>query len=119
MSIFTRKKQDSIFPIFCKLYGVSDPDYQGALAQTAESDHLQIVATERSVFVYSIPLNRVLGRLNDKVSETLKTTLGAEFCIDGIVENRTGGNGRLFGCNIRILGTRNMLKATRNIPLIE
>ena len=117
MSKYANEKNKIEFPVFCKIYGVSDPDFQGALAQTVAGDHLQIVATNSAVFVYNIPIHRVLGRLQEELARKLQARFGESFCLDAIVENRTGGNGVLFGCNIRIFETANMMKSARNNPL--
>ncbi len=117
MNTHANDENEIRFPVFCKIYGVSDPDFQGALAQTAADDHLQIVATDEAVFVYNIPIHRLLGRVSDELARKLKARFGKDLCLDAIVEKRTGGNGGLFGCNIRIFETSNMMKSARDNPL--
>ena len=112
------KRLKMSFPLYCKLYGVSKPDYQGALAQSAEGDELQIVHTPlenypNHIYVYSVTLNRLLGYLDGRLSEKLVRLFGKGFCRDGEICNITGGkNGDYFGCNIRIYPT---LKAMAKI----
>lgn len=64
------------FPLFCKVHGVKAPDFQGALAQSRAGDGLQLVhvpleTRPENVYVYSIELNRILGRLESGLSEKL------------------------------------------------
>ena len=102
------------FPIFCKLYKVSSKARQATLSQTRDGDHLQIVVTDAEVLVYSIPLNRILGGLREDLADKLRVFCKNKPCLDGIVDKRTGGNeGKLFGCNIRMYPTANMLRGTK------
>ena len=100
------------FPIFCKLHGVRSPDHQGAIAQSRVGDHLQIVHTPSdvrlfSVCVYSIPLNRVLGYIEDELEEKLVYAFGHGFCRYGEIEKITGGAPYKYrGCNIRLMETQ-------------
>lgn len=104
------------FPILCKLHGVTSPTHQGAIAQSRASDELQIVHTPTPEFpdrvsVYSISLNRTLGFLEDTLSKKLIFAFGAGFCRDGEVKAVTGGAPHpYFGCNIRILDTKEFLQ---------
>ena len=110
------KIADLSFPIFCKTHGVKNVLYQGALAQTRTGDRLQIVHVPlreypHNVYVYSIPLNRILGYLQKELAERLVYAFGGNFCLDAVVENRTGGTEPhpIFGCNLRLFHTRQML----------
>lgn len=104
------------FPLFCKLHAVKSPDHQGAIAQSRTGDHLLIVHTptdERPccVCAYSISLNRVLGFIDEGLSENLVYAFGEGFCRDGEVEQITGGAPYpYFGCNIRLMDTQEFLK---------
>ena len=104
------------FPLFCKLHAVTSPDHQGAIAQSRIGDHLLIVHTptdERPscVCAYSILLNRVLGFIDEKLSENLVYVFGEGFCRDGEVEQVTGGAPHpYFGCNIRLMDTQEFLE---------
>jgi hypothetical protein len=79
------KKCGLSFPVFCKLRGVKPPDRQGALVQSRSGDPLQIVhapTTEYpfNVYVYSITLNRVLGYLDEHISEQFVYLFKNGFC---------------------------------------
>lgn len=103
------KRLKLYFPIYCKIHGVSNADFQGALAQSRAGDRLQVVHVPlpdypNNVYVYSIGLNRVLGRLQNEFSQKLVRAFGANFCRDAVIENITGGAPmyELMGCNICI-----------------
>ncbi len=103
------------FPIFCKLYNVSDKERQSALSQSREGDHLQVVLTDERALVYSIPLNRILGDLREDLYEKLRRTRKNEPCLDAIIDKRTGGaQGKYFGCNIRVYPTANMMRGLKD-----
>ena len=114
---YTRRLSESglSFPVFCKLHAVTSLSHQGAIAQSREGDDLQIVHTPTDGFltrvsVYSISLNRTLGFLEDSLSEKLIFLFGHGFCRDGEIEKITGGPPHpYFGCNIRILDTKEFL----------
>ena len=97
------------FPLYCKAHGVKSPDYQGAIAQSRQDDELQIVhkpvkGFPYNVYVYSKPLNRLLGYLDEYLSKKLVKLFGKGFCRDARIENITGGGAYAYrGCNIRIL----------------
>lgn len=60
-----------------------------------------------SVCVYSVPLNRVLGYIEDELAEKLVYAFGRGFCRDGEIEQITGGAPYKYrGCNIRLLETQ-------------
>lgn len=113
------------FPLFCKAHAVKSPDHQGAIAQSRVGDHLLIVHTpteERPccVCVYSIPLNRVLGYLEEGLSEKLVTAFGEGFCRDGEVEQITGGAPyKYLGCNLRLMDTAYFLEDMDTPPLLQ
>lgn len=104
------------FPIYCKLRGVKKPNRQGALAQSNAEDGLQIVHVPledypHNVYAYSIPLNRVLGYLEEDLAKELITELGAGFCVDGRIRTLLGGppKYKYYGCAIRIYNTKNLM----------
>ena len=104
------------FPIYCKLCGVKKPVWQGALAQSSEEDGLQIVHVPlkdypHNVYVYSIPLNRILGYLDEETAKDLLAELGEEFCVDGRIRAMLGGppKYKYYGCAIRIYNTKNLM----------
>ncbi|MBQ8295903.1 MAG: hypothetical protein IJX87_05670 [Clostridia bacterium] len=115
--LFRRIRKTGLdFPHSCKIHGVKNPDRQGALAQSGDGDELQIVHVPIenypfNVYVYSIPLNRVLGRLENRLSEQLVYIFGKGFCRDGEIEDILGGapDYDYFGCRIRILLSRTMM----------
>ena len=113
------------FPLFCKLHAVTSPDHQGAIAQSRTGDHLLIVHTptdERPdcVCAYSVSLNRVLGFLDEGLSQNLTYAFGKEFCRDGEVEQITGGAPYpYFGCNIRLMDSQDFLEEMENFSLIQ
>ena len=103
------------FPLFCKVKGVKNPAYQGAIAQSENGDQLQLVHVPSEeypfeVFVYSVTLNRVLGYLESELSQKLLKLWGENFCRDGIVYRIVGG-GKLkyYGCQILIFETMEMM----------
>lgn len=108
------KRLGLTFPVLCKAHGVKNADAQGAIVQSKVGDTLQLVHLPKenypnNVYVYSIPLNRVLGYLEERLSKKLVKLFGKEFCIDGAVENITGENYAVRGCNLRIFDTRVMM----------
>ena len=108
------------FPVFCKVRCVKSFDHQGAIVQSRIGDKLQIVHTpsdERpfSVAVYSIPLNRVLGYIEEELAEKLVYLFGRDFCRDGEVEMITGGAPyKYYGCNIRLTDEQEFLNDTED-----
>ena len=110
------KKCGVSFPLYCKAHGVTPPDRQGAIAQSHAGDLLQIVHVPVdgypfNTYVYSVPLNRVIGYLDETLSEKLVYLFGKGFCRDALVENITGGAPyEYFGCNIQILESMCFMK---------
>ncbi len=116
--LFTRrlKKSGLAFPLYTKINGVSSNDRQGALAQSAQGDDLQIVHTPlkkypHNTYVYSIPLNRVLGYLDKDLSQKLQYVFGDGFCLDGEIRNLLGGPPEYdyFGCSIYVYNTKELM----------
>lgn len=108
------KKLNFTFPIACKVHGVKNADSQGAIAQSKSGDKLQLVHVPKenfpyNVYVYSIPLNRVLGYLDERLSQKLVKLFRKGFCIDGEIVKITGENYAVRGCNLRIFDTREMM----------
>ena len=104
------KKCGLSFPVFCKLRGVKASDRQGALAQSRSGDPLQIVHAPTkeypfNVYVYSITLNRVLGYLEESISEQFVYLFKDGFCKDAVLEQITGGPPAYsyYGCTIRVM----------------
>ncbi len=102
------------FPLVCKAHGVKTAVNQGAIAQSKSGDKLQLVHVPQenyphNVYVYSIPLNRILGYLNEGLCKKLVKLFGKGFCTDGVIEKITGDNHTLRGCNLRIYDTREMM----------
>ena len=110
------------FPLFCKAHAVKSPDHQGAIAQSRVGDHLLIVHTPSKdrpycTCVYSITLNRVLGYVDEDLSEKLVQAFGQAFCRDGEVEQITGGDPyKYLGCNLRLMDTQDFLEEMQEIP---
>ena len=111
-----KRKCNLTFPLFCKVHGVKFADRQGSLAQSRAGDELQIVHTPTAnapftVHVYSIPLNRVIGYLDERLAEKLVYLFGKDFCRDGKIEQITGGapTYKYYGCNLQILETKTMM----------
>ena len=130
MSIFTRiknrilvrkrkrrmKRQGEKFPFDCRLYGGAQS--QGALAQSRAGDGLQIVHVPTAeypytVFAYSIPLNRILGYLNERTCELLLLSLGANFCVDGEIVLLFQEEGKT-GCTVRVFPTGNGMQGVED-----
>ena len=104
------------FPIYCRLRGVKKPVRQGALAQSSAEDGLQIVHVPlkdypHNVYVYSIPLNRILGYLDEETAKDLLAEFGEEFCVDGRIRAMLGGppKYKYYGCAIRIYNTKKLM----------
>ncbi|MBE7080774.1 MAG: hypothetical protein E7371_06015 [Clostridiales bacterium] len=125
MGIFTFFKQrkteraqatELTFPLFCKVHAVKSSDHQGGIAQSRVGDKLLIVHTptdERPfrAAVYSVELNRVLGFIEEELSEKLFRAFGGNFCRDGEVEQITGGPPyKYYGCNIRVMDTQDYVE---------
>lgn len=91
-----QKKSGLVFPVRVKIHGVKKSDYQGALAQSESGDELQFVHVPlenypHNVYVYSIPLNRILGYLEKTLAEKLVYIFGDGFCLDGRIDEIIGG----------------------------
>ena len=115
---FYRLKHDGKpqFPIYCRLRGVKKPSRQGALAQSKVEDGLQLVHVPlkdypNNVYAYSIPLNRVLGYLEEDLAKDLIAEFGNGFCVDGRIRALLGGppKYKYYGCAIRIYNTKNLM----------
>ena len=118
MSLFTfwknyrrcqrQKKSGLSFPVSAKIHGVKICDHQGALAQSAPFDELQLVHVAlddypNNVYVYSIPLNSILGHLDEELSKQLIYVFGYGFCLDGEIDEILGGPPyKYFGARIFI-----------------
>lgn len=86
------------FPYVCRLRDDQNPAFRGARFAAREGDELQIVhlpsaETPHAVFVYSVPLNRVLGQLSKRSAETLVKLFGKNFCADGELHARKEKDG--------------------------
>lgn len=113
------KRLNLAFPLFCKVHGVKNADRQGAITQSQSGDRLQLVHVPKenyphNVFVYSIPLNRVLGYLDKRLSEKLVKLFKKGFCIDGVIENITGETHAVRGCNLRVFDTCTMMSEVQD-----
>ncbi len=91
-----QKRSGLSFPILTKLHGVKSKDRQGALIQSERGDKLQFVQVALpdypyNAYVYSIPLNRVLGYLDKELAEKLVYVFGEDFCLDGAIDKIIGG----------------------------
>lgn len=91
-----QKKCGLSFPVLTKLHGVKSKDRQGALIQSESGDKLQLVHVALpdhpcNTYVYSIPLNRVLGYLEKELAEKLVYVFGEDFCLDGMIDKIIGG----------------------------
>ena len=109
------------FPVYCKLHGVKRANRQGALAQSHAEDGLQLVHVPlkdypNNVYAYSIPLNRVLGYLEEDLAKDLIAELGEGFCVDGRIRTLLGGppKYKYYGCAIRILNTKTLMQSTED-----
>ena len=110
------KKYGLSFPLRTKLHGVTSHDRQGALAQSAAADELQIVHSPlkrypHNAYVYSITLNRVLGYLDKELAQKLLAVFGEGYCLDGEIKAVTGGTHehKYFGCILYIYDSKDML----------
>ena len=109
------KKSGLVFPLKTKLHGLKNSERQGGLTQSKALDELQLVHTPlpdypHNVYVYSIPLNRVLGYLDEEISLTLLSVFGQNFCLDGEIHKITGGAPlKYFGCEILVFDTTDFL----------
>ena len=113
------KKLNLTFPLPCKVHGVKNAESQGAIVQSKAGDKLQLVHLPKenypnNVYVYSIPLNRILGYLDERLSQKLVKLFKKDFCIDGVIEKITGENHTVRGCNLRIFDTRVMMSNVHN-----
>lgn len=90
------KKSGLVFPLRRKLHGVKNADRQGALLQSKPGDELQFVHVPLkpypyNTYAYSVPLNRVLGYLDEETAKRLLFVFGEGFCLDGEIKNLIGG----------------------------
>ena len=86
-------------PCQTRVFGSSNLNAQGALAQSREGDLLQVVhtPTERhayNVYVYSIELNRVLGYLDKDLAKSLVSIFGNGFCLDAQIDEIIGSDAK-------------------------
>ena len=114
------------FPIYCKLRGVKKPVRQGALAQCKADDGLQLVHVPlkdypHNVYAYSIPLNRILGYLEEDLAKDLIAELGEEFCVDGRIREMLGGppKYKYYGCAIRIYNTKTFMASVEDFTSLH
>lgn len=115
-------KRDRLrFPVYCKLHGVKKQLRQGSLAQSRAGDGLQLVHVPlqdypHNVYAYSIPLNRILGYLEQELAERLVEELGEGFCVDGRVSELLGGppDYKYFGCKICIFKETTLMQNVEN-----
>ena len=114
------------FPVYCKLHGVKKPVRQGALAQSKAEDGLQLVHVPlkdfpHNVYVYSIPLNRILGYLEEPLAKDLIAEFGEEFCIDGRIRAILGGppKYKYYGCALRIYNTKNLMAGVEDFSSLH
>ena len=121
-----RKKKSGIsFPISCKVFGVKMGNRQSLLAQSRAGDKLQIVnpkdpAYAHRVFVYSVPLNCILGCVEQELADKLIQLFGKGFCRDGDITKITGGAPyKYYGCVIRILESREFMKGWKNFSSLH
>lgn len=111
-------------PLLTTVYGVSNPNSQGALAQSRVDDQLQIVHTpterhKHNVYVYSIELNRILGYIEKELAKGLVAVFGNGFCLDAVIEEIVGGTNETdpFGAQIIVLqSTSFMLPYLNDLP---
>ena len=113
-----QKKIGLSFPALAKLHGVKSKDRQGALAQSENGDKLQCVHVALpdypyNTYVYSIPLNRVLGYLDKELAEKLLYVFGKDFCLDGVIDKIIGGPPMKYrGALIRIFDNNVFMENT-------
>lgn len=98
------------FPIFT----TPVKTYTGALIKSRDADQLQLVhapsETEKyAVYIYSIPLGELLGKLHEKLSKDLIKLFGKGFCLDGEIVSVTR-KGNYYGCTLLIYDTSDFLK---------
>ncbi len=123
VSLFTKfkryckiKKHRLSFPLSTKIHGVKNADRQGAIIQCLPEDELQLVHIPLpdfpyNTYVYSIPLNRILGYLETKLATALVDIFGCGFCLDGEIENTLGGPPlHYYGARIAIFTTQVMME---------
>ncbi len=114
------KKSGLEFPVYDKIHGVKSPDRQGALAQSSVGDELQIVHVPladfpHNAYVYSIPLNRVLGYLETETAKKLLYAFKENYCLDGEIVKILGGEPyKYLGCKIFIFPTTDLLADTED-----
>ena len=118
------KRLKLYLPLYCKIHGVTLGDRQGALAQTRAGDRLQAVHVPQpnypyNIYIYSIPLNRVLGYLQEDLSEKLVKAFGENFCRDAVAENLTGEGYDYFGCNICIFDRMSYIDGEINFQALR
>lgn len=103
-----QKKSGLTFPVLTKIHGVKTQDRQGALAQSASGDKLQLVHVALpdypyNVYVYSVTLNRILGYLDVTIAKNLFLVFGDGFCLDGTLDDILGGPPLKYrGARVRI-----------------
>ena len=117
ISVFFRKLFKGFsLPYDTTVFGISNPDSQGALAQSKSGDALQIVhvPTEKhsyNAYVYNIELNRILGYIESELAQNLLYVFGKGYCLDGKILERYGdGQDAPFGAYIRIYHSTEVMK---------
>ena len=103
------------FPIEDDLFRCFSFDSQGALAQSAPGDELQIVHIKLeekrfASYVYSIRLNRLLGEIGKQLTQDLLKIFGKGFCLDGEIAEISKDDGEKFRCVVRVFDTSDMMK---------
>lgn len=125
--LYAKRKTKSglSFPISCKVFGVKMGNRQSLLLQSRAGDSLQIVHPKnkmysRHVFVYSVPLNCLLGCVDDELADKLIRLFGKGFCRDGEIKKITGGAPyKYYGCVIRIFESKELMQDCENFSALH
>lgn len=112
------------FPLEDRLFDCRHADFQGALAQSRKSDELQIVHADLgdnnfAAYVYSIPLNRIIGKLGRQLTQDLLRVFKKGFCLDGEISMIGKDEDGFFRCEIRIFDRASfMLPYLSDLPYL-
>ena len=119
-----QKNAGLTFPALTKLHGVKSQDRQGALAQSETGDTLQLVHVALpeypyNTYVYSIPLNRVLGYLDKELAQKLLYVFGKDFCLDGKIDKIIGGPPMKYRSALISVFDNNVFMENENISSLK
>ena len=89
--LFSLKKRWFGFPRTAYAEEVTSYEIQRAIEASKVDDKLQIVGVGKDIFIYSIELNTLLGKVEKTLAKKLLRLYKSNLCLDGKIVAKTGG----------------------------